>query len=302
MSYATPLDRYVAPARARPQLWRLLLGLVVVLIVWVAVTAGFFWAAAHVMPVVRSGGLDRQMLMDWLMGSPQGVLLALATLSGILFGVWAAVRLLHGRGIGSVMGRGARVVRDFLTVAGIMLVLALVVSLLTTDMSALEPGLPFAEWLKWLPLTLLAVGVQTLSEETLFRGYLLQQMAARFGGRWAWMFLPALVFAALHGGNPGVAGQAFLPTMAVLFLFAVAAADLTAVTGSLGAAWGFHFANNLTVVAFVSSGDMLSGLSLWHGGGGTGGGPAPPPGLVELAGNGLLILVVWMICRRVLRR
>jgi hypothetical protein len=48
-----------------------------------------------------------------------------------------------------------------------------------------------------------------------------------------------------------------------VFLFAVLAADLTARTGSLGAAWGFHFANNCVAILVVALDGPLSGLALY---------------------------------------
>ena len=48
-----------------------------------------------------------------------------------------------------------------------------------------------------------------------------------------------------------------------LLRFGLCAADLTARTGSIGAAWGFHFANNVVAILVVSLSGTLSGLALY---------------------------------------
>jgi len=297
MSFATPFDRYVAPARARPQLWRFLAGIVVILVMWTTVTVGVFLGLGRLLP----GFGSPQAVMDWLMTTPAGVLAMLASFAGPVLGVWAAARWLHGRGFATLLGRGAQVVRDFLVTAGIVLGLALPLTALSLPLSDIAPGLAVSRWLLLLPLTLVGIGVQTLSEELLFRGYILQQMAARFRSRIAWMILPSLVFSALHIPNESSVGTLF-GTLPILFLFGLAAADLTALTGSIGAAWGFHFANNFVGIALVSSGEMLNGLALGRAGLGDAGGPAPGPSPRELALNAAMVVLPWYLCRRALRR
>jgi uncharacterized membrane protein len=48
-----------------------------------------------------------------------------------------------------------------------------------------------------------------------------------------------------------------------VFVFALCAADLTARTGTIGAAWGFHFANNAVAILFLALEGPLSGLALY---------------------------------------
>jgi hypothetical protein len=45
--------------------------------------------------------------------------------------------------------------------------------------------------------------------------------------------------------------------------FGVLAADLTARSGSLGAALGFHMANNVVALLIIGVGGTLDGLALW---------------------------------------
>ena len=124
------------------------------------------------------------------------------------------------------------------------------------------PNVPLETWAALLPLTLLGVLVQTGAEELVFRGYLQQQFAARFRSPIAWLILPAALFAAVHW-NPDALGENVWLPLAVAFIFGLAAADLTAKTGSIGAAWGIHFANNFNGIALISTDGTITGLSLY---------------------------------------
>ena len=53
------------------------------------------------------------------------------------------------------------------------------------------PGVPFATWLVFLIPMLLGLLVQTGAEEIVFRGYLQQQLAARFVARWVSFVFPS---------------------------------------------------------------------------------------------------------------
>jgi membrane protease YdiL (CAAX protease family) len=114
-----------------------------------------------------------------------------------------------------------------------------------------------------LPLGLLLLFVQTGAEEILFRGYLQQQLAARFAARWVWFGLPAVIFTLLHV-NPeyGTATTLLILGFGIL-PFALFAADLAEQTGSLGAPMGLHFANNFMALFVVSYEPDISGMALY---------------------------------------
>jgi hypothetical protein len=116
--------------------------------------------------------------------------------------------------------------------------------------------------MSFLPLALVGVLIQTGAEEVLFRGYMQQQLAARFSSPLMWMILPSAIFAALHY-QPEIMGDNTWLMMAAVFVFAVLAADLTAVTGNIGAAWGMHFVNNALAILVVATDGPLSGLALF---------------------------------------
>jgi membrane protease YdiL (CAAX protease family) len=185
----------------------------------------------------------------------------LATFVGMGLGPMLAARALHGRSIASLFGPRRRLVRQFAIAAAICGLVYGLTALLPSDITPL-PNLHPALWAGFLPLALVGILIQTGAEEVLFRGYLQSQLAARFATPLAWMVLPSAIFAVLHY-QPTVMGENAWLGVAAVFLFALCAADLTARTGTIGAAWGFHFANNAVAILFVALDGPLSGLALY---------------------------------------
>lgn len=281
---------YIEPARRRPQLWRLALGLILitgVYLAWMAAMAGGLW--------LLSGGLRLGTLLGGVSdgANPWGMIALLATFLGMGAGAWAAARILHGRGLGSLLGPRARLLPDFALGAGMMLGLGGGLGLLVLlNGPSLEPAMPLALWFTFLPLALVGVAVQTGAEELVFRGYFQQQLAARFASAWVWMGVPSVLFGFAHYG-PEQMGDNALLVVAVTGFFGLVAADLTARTGGLGLAWGLHFANNVLALLFVSAMGGLNGLALFSLPGAVGDGLLRQLLLADMA----IIAVVWAACR-----
>jgi membrane protease YdiL (CAAX protease family) len=257
MQYAAH-DDFVAAARMRPALWRLIVGLVLAMMVYVLGIGAIF------LILVAVSGFDGANLWLGRMASdstPTATLLVLATFIGMALGPMLAARVLHKRAIASLFGPRKRLIRHFgigaAACAGAYLLLTLVPSDVQPTAN-LSPAL----WVSFLPLALVGVLVQTGAEEVLFRGYLQQQLAARFASPLAWMVLPSALFAVLHY-QPELMGDNAWLVVGAVFLFAILAADLTAKTGTIGAAWGFHFANNCVAILFMAMEGPLSGLALY---------------------------------------
>jgi uncharacterized protein len=119
-----------------------------------------------------------------------------------------------------------------------------------------------SRWLLLLPLSLLAVLVQVSAEEIVFRGYVQQQLAARFNSPLIWMVLPSALFALGHY-LPAEAGENALMVALWAGVFGILMADLTARSGSLGPAIAVHLWNNVSAILIVSLPDDLSGLALY---------------------------------------
>ncbi len=284
--------RFIAPARRRRGLWRLALGIVVV----VAVQALSFGALAGAVWALRGPDAAGTWLAKLAVAStPATMLTVLALFAPLLAGVVLAARVLHGRGLHSLLGPD--VLRQALRGAGVTLAVFAPLIALAWAAGVTQPNLPPAIWAALLPLTVLGVGVQTLAEEVLFRGYVLQQLAARFRARWVWCVLPALAFGLLHLDPAGMGGAA-LAVAGFATLFGLVAADLTARSGGIGLAWGLHLANNLVGLGVMATQGGLTGLALRVSEHSRADLAADPwmmlPGVLPL-------LVAWLILRRGLR-
>lgn len=287
---------YVAPARAYPQIWRLVLGLALVFgvyFLWMAIMGLAVWL------VSGGDGLESQLATIGRGSDPWSMIVLFATFLGMASGVWAAARLLHGRGWRSLFGRAPLVLRDFVLGVTMMTLVGGGLGLLFLPfLPALEPATPWQVWLAFLPLALVGIMVQTGAEELVFRAYLQQQLAARFASPLVWMLLPSVLFGMAHYAPSDMGANTWL-VVAATGLFGLIAADLTARTGALGLAWGLHFANNFLAILLVSSMSGLDGLALFH----------LPQGATQahvlralLMADMALMALVWAACRLWLRR
>ncbi|AHM03538.1 CAAX amino terminal protease family protein [Roseibacterium elongatum DSM 19469] len=252
---------FVAPARAHPQVWRLVVGLALAAVVYFA---GIFVIFGVLLVTSGPDGAQWWMASMTEATGPTATLLLLATFIGMALGPMAAARLMHKRSAQSLFGGSLpRLGRHFAIAAGICVAVYGVTLLIPTpEEAALQPNLELSLWASFLPLALVGVLVQTGAEEVLFRGYIQQQLAARFRSPLVWMLLPSVLFALAHY-QPDLMGDNTWYIVLATGVFALLAADLTALTGNIGAAWGLHFANNCAAILVVGSDGPLSGLALY---------------------------------------
>lgn len=256
----SPYDHYVEPARTRPQIWRFILGMVTVAACYALGLLGVVLVVA----LVAGPQYLTEFLTNLELGvplGPTGTLILLATFLGMAAGPMLAAPLLHKRRMRSLFGALPRTLRHFLVAMGICAV-AYALSFFLSSSTDLTSGISTAIWLSFLPMALVGVLLQTGAEEILFRGYIQQQLTARFQSPIAWMILPSVFFGVLHW-QPSMMGDNAIYVVAAATLFGLLAADLTAKTGSIGAAWGFHFVNNVVAILIVSLDGPLSGLALY---------------------------------------
>lgn len=251
---------FVAPARAYPQLWRLFAGLVLSTFAYIALNQVFF-AVAYDLSASRGGSLVDELQTG---STPLAMYLLLFSFAFMIAGTALAARLLHRRSLGSLLGPRRKVIHDFRAVSLVVLgVMAAVFVLPPYDMGGdFVPNLPLGTWLLLLIPSLLAVLLQVSAEEIVFRGYVQQQLAARFRSPLIWMVLPSVLFAMGHY-LPGSAGDNALLIAVWAGVFGILMADLTARAGTLGPAIAVHFWNNVTAILVVSLPDELSGLALY---------------------------------------
>lgn len=289
---------FVAPARAAPDLWRLVLGVVLVL-------ATFLFLSQMLWSLVLSAlsPLDQDVFLDnvFVGASPGSVLFVLAQLALLIPAVSFAVLALHKRQPETLWGPMRQTASQFgwVLLAQVILMVVLV-ALPPYSLGGAAPAahVPLARWLVLLPLALVCIFFQCAAEEIAFRGYLQQQLAARFAHPLIWMGLPSALFAFGHY-LPEDAGSNAVPIALLSGLFGLAMADLTARAGTLGPAMAVHFANNVFAILLFAPVDNMPGLALY----------TLPFGLadeafmrsmlpVDLAGT----CVAWLAARLVLRR
>ncbi len=256
-------------------------------IIWTwAVLAFYGWVSGRNQVAITGLGL-----------TPGDTYVLLITVIGLALGATLAARILNRRRLSTLFGPSATVVRDFITAAilvGAVQGVALALWLLIYDV---EPGMNLSTWLLLLPLSLAVILVQTGAEELAFRGYLQQQFAARFRSPIIWMLVPSLCFGMAHY-SPNLTGGNLSLFIFATICFGLAATDLTARTGSIGAAWGFHFANNITALLIVGTKDMVPGLALFV----TPFSAGDPEGRTALLLVLLTLGMAWLLARLVLSR
>lgn len=231
--------------------------------------------------------------------SPGAMLAILASFVAMAAGPILAVRLVHRRRAGTLFGPAARTLRDFARGAGAVVAVYAVAILVWSLAYDARPGLPPGTWALFLIPALIGLAIQTGAEELLFRGYILQQLAARFRSPIVWALLPSLAFGILHFDAGRLGGAMALWAVAATTLFGLMAADLTARTGSLGAAWGLHFGNNAFGILVLGTPGNLSGLALF----------LTPYSAEEMADAGavpvldiLFLMLAWWVTRRLCTR
>lgn len=281
--------RYIAPARATPEMWRLPLGF--------GLIVGFHLAWLYTLVGVLRGTLDWDTVLA--ASTPAAVVALLAGFGGLVIGVIAAARIVHRRNLRSLIGPAPRALRHFvlgavLPVPVFALGAAVWIALAGWPVAGVAPDV----WLIWLAPLILALLVQTGAEELIFRGYLQQQLAARFASPMVWLLLPSAAFGLLHY-EPAMMGENVWLVVAATALFGLVAADLTVRSGTLGLAWGLHFTNNFIALALLAPQGDLAGAALL----------LLPFGLAdgaEMRGMLLfdmaLMLALWALARVVLAR
>lgn len=256
-------QRFIAPAQERSEVWRTIVGMVLIVAIFLIITLVLGLGAAFTGNYFEPGfgeNLMRQIESGRTIFATFAALTMIATLIPAL---WLVLRFLHKRSLRTLLGPSGRINwKLWKAGAGIIIVLGLVDAVMTYLTADLVQQMPLIKWLTWVAPALVILFLQTAAEELVFRGYLQQQLAARFKSRWIWWFLPSFIFGLGHF-NPALFGTNAVFVVAVTTLIGLILADVTARFGSLSPAMGLHFANNLFVMLLLNSPGQLSGVSLY---------------------------------------
>lgn len=200
---------------------------------------------------------------------------ALGVVAGVLFmtvfglvwlipGVWLMQRLLHRRAFAPVLGVEQRfnpraalsAGLATMVVAGIGVAAAAATGLVALDLREAPPG-----WALYAAPIALLIPFQAAAEEIVFRGYMLQTLAARYRSPLIWAGFPAALFALMHAfGDPCGGDQT--PYVFATFVFALFATALVWRIGGLSAAIGVHAANNIVALLLFNAPFGVGGLGL----------------------------------------
>lgn len=240
-----------------------------------------------------------------------GALGQLFTFGLFAIGLLVLVRRVHGINFWSLIGPAGAVLYDLRRTAYAVMLLMFLLEFATPriDFADIAIVRPLGQWLLLLPVALLAILIQSGTEELFFRGYLQQQFGRLSSSRLIWLVLPSVLFGAGHYFS------GYGPADGILYviwatLLGLSCADLTARTGNIGAAVGLHLTNNAFAMLLVSMQDLQSsGLALILF-------PYDDPlqydyslaslftlgGLFELAFLTLSVAVIWLTARIAIRR
>ncbi len=256
---------YIEPARRNLGGLRFTVALIMLVLFYAVLTIQIilvFGGAAAIQGDIGFGTAFNQLFMDFANpNTPYKMIVVLCTFFAMFGAVWLTIGIFRRQGLSVLIGPGTPV-RNFGIAALVMLPMTIVgvgFSLWTGDA---VPNLDFGTWIVWMILALPLLLIQVSSEELIFRGYLMQELAVRFRSRWIWLLIPSLIFGSLHY-DPARFGSNALTIIGVTTFFGIIAADVTVRTGNLGAAIGLHFMNNFQAMMLLSLSGTLNGLSLF---------------------------------------
>lgn len=290
MSYE-PHDSLIRPARLSANPARLIVGSVMVVVIYLSLLFLF----ANYLPAMIGTDRVERFYDDQ---SASYVFLLLFQFGFMIVALSMVLRTIHRRQLRTLIGRSDRAITDFLRCAKYLAPLFFFFWLMPMPEGfQLEAHLRLAQWLWFLPLGLPLVLIQISAEELVFRGYLQSQLAARFRHPIFWMGIPSVLFGLLHY-SPEMAGENAWMLVVWSGLFGVAAADLTARSGTLGPAMALHFVNNVFAILFAAPEGDLDGIALY-----TFPLALDAPGLAStiLPLELMVTLCAWLSCRLALR-
>ena len=261
--FSPAFDAYVEPARERSEIWRTLLGFVLVAVVFLVATLGLSATIILIGEMQQTGKGFRLVFLLQQGTSVFATFTLVGVITIIIPALWLVVRFLHKRSFWTLIAPDRRINWRYWQIGAIVVALfGIADAVLTLTTQEVEQQ---HAYMVWFPLALAAtvmVFLQTAAEELVFRGYLQQQLAARFQSRWVWLLIPSLLFGSLHY-NPTTFGDNTWLVMGIAATIGLIAGDLTARLGNLSAALGIHFANNIVVFVFLNVRGQASGVSLF---------------------------------------
>ena len=247
-------------ARPASELWRFVLGLLLVAACYLVLGYSYFTLLAEFVTPAEWPRLAAEIDKG---SSARGMLAILASFGLIIISLALVMSQLHHRALSTLFGEGWRFAVNGLHVGTALTGLAAILWLVP-EPELLTPfhNIDYLRWLALLPLSIPLLVIQVSAEELLFRGYIQSHLSARFKNPLIWLFLPSLLFGALHYDTQTAGANAWALALSATF-FGLAAADLTARAGTLAPAIVLHFFINFTSLIYVAPGNLNYGLALY---------------------------------------
>ncbi|MGX1785118.1 CPBP family intramembrane glutamic endopeptidase [Bosea sp. NPDC055332] len=265
---------YVDAARnGKNALWRIILSVVIIAVIWAVISLVFVYAAA-VFILIRDGiwpgsfsGVFELIGFADLSSDRIWPFVMLLSIAPLWLAVWLAVKVVHRRPLHGLFGVEGRLYwSDFARSALVTLVVGCVTApiALLIDPTIVRGSVSLSSWLAMAPLLLVSLFLQTSAEEVVFRGYLHQTLAARFATPLIWLAVPTVLFTAMHWQS-GASTAMNLAGLFVILGFSLSMSCLLMASGNLAAAMGAHLANNIGAVMLFSYQPDLGSAALFMG-------------------------------------
>ena len=239
----------------KPQLWKYLIGFVVVMIAWQLVGSIPLTAAV----ISKSGGLENMPSsipgMADLLGSNIFLALLLTSFIVALFTLFGFVKWVHKQSIRSLTTSRAKI--DWGRVFFAFVVTAILMSGLMFVGIEMEPeqytwNFDQQSFMILAGISLLMLPLQTSFEEYFFRGYLFQGLGLATKSRFVPLLITSLLFGLMHIFNPEIQKIGY-GVLVVYCGLGLLMGMMTLLDEGLELALGFHAANNIAISLLVTT-------------------------------------------------
>lgn len=107
-------------------------------------------------------------------------------------------------------------------------------------------------------LSIIFLPFQTITEELVFRSYLMQGFALCTKNKFISLIITSLLFALLHSANPEIESYGFFNAMPIYLLVGLSLGFFAILSDGIEFSYGFHFINNFIGLVFLGNSNGLN--------------------------------------------
>lgn len=170
----------------------------------------------------------------------------------VLIGVFFAIKIIHKRPFSTLNGAGPFQTKEFfegVTIWGLLIVIGSLINQKQQWEYFIDNGLN-SPLIFILPIVIIAIGIQSYTEEVVFRGYLLQTLFLRIKSLTLLILICSSIFGILHGLD-GLAAIIGATIFGCLFCYIVAKRN------NLAFAAGVHLIHNFLFIYVLADSDSF---------------------------------------------